>query len=212
MSALYAMWHLDEITGVIAHDSSGNNRNLDVYYYQGIFNEWWIQGKVNNGFLGYVYYDHYAVLRAPNSDIGDFEYSDPWTIGCWVDTSKKGMLGTGTLKKHNGAGSGYQIYMCGFQVMINIYENTDEYQRQKKIQVYYHYPTLEPAGWHYFAVTYDGSDKAAGIELYIDGIKQAEWMKNKYVFYDSLTGNTIRNSDPFSSSVGSCDEISVYIG
>lgn len=71
---------------------------------------------------------------------------------------------------------------------------------------------LEPNRWHHLAVTYDGSGKAAGVKLYVNGEPQKPG-----VVVDKLTGpiNTQRpfwigNGHPAAKLKGRIDEVRVY--
>ena len=72
--------------------------------------------------------------------------------------------------------------------------------------------TLEPNQWHHLAVTYDGSGKAAGVKLYVNGEPQTPG-----VVVDKLTGAItidqpfwIGNGHPAAKLKGLIDEVRVY--
>ncbi len=133
-----------------------------------------IKGKVGNA------------LRSQNEvdlvflkDVGNFEIHEPYSAGAWIYMEKEGENQTimGTSGFDNEAWRGWDLYL-----------DTLNRPSIKMVSVGPHNymqitaETPVPAGeWHHVLFTYDGSAKAAGLQLYVNGRKEYSFTN-----YDNL--------------------------
>ncbi|MFN3189619.1 MAG: DUF1553 domain-containing protein [Aureliella sp.] len=113
-------------------------------------------------------------------DVGDFERDQSFTLAGWAKINK----GTGAVIARMEDGNsyrGYDLYAgpggLSMHVIHSWPDNAVKVTSKQK-------PKMNQ--WYHFAATYDGTSKASGIHLYIDG-KEVEWN----IEQDGLT-DTIR--------------------
>jgi hypothetical protein len=118
-------------------------------------------------------------------DVGDFEHSDAFSFGAWLKPQGRG---TGApIARMDDAEShrGYDLHLSDGAISVHLIhkwpDNAIKVTTASK---------LEPNTWQHVFVTYDGSGKAAGISIYVQGIKQ-DWS----VEQDGLS-ETIRTEKP----------------
>ena len=97
----------------------------------------------------------------------DFERHQPFSIGVWVNLLKEGEEGT-LFGKTNGEFAGHR----GYRVLLN---------KDNSLSVSFSYvwpancidlkiaDRLKTNQWHHLMLTYDGSSKASGVKLFLDG-------------------------------------------
>lgn len=149
-SGLLGYWKLDETSGAVAADSSGNGYNGTVYG-TGSFTS---QGYLNNGFS--------QAGATPNRiDIGDqaaFEIQQ-FTISAWVKLNGACNFNyCGILSKGSSGNIGYGMGIrnsTGYRLEMNI----RDIQYEKSLA------TINIGEWHHLTATVNGSK----ITLYIDG-------------------------------------------
>ncbi|QDS98303.1 DUF1553 domain-containing protein [Adhaeretor mobilis] len=122
---------------------------------------------------------------------GDFEKNQAFSYGAWVKTTKQGgnVGATGAIlarmdqdKDHRG----WDLWHSGNVISVHLIDSWDK----NAIKVSTAQNVIEPTKWQHFFVTYDGSAKAAGIKIYVDG--QPTGMK---VERDSLTNDATLHTD-----------------
>jgi hypothetical protein len=99
----------------------------------------------------------------------DFDRNQQFSIGIWVNILKEGEEGT-LFAKCNGEFAGYR----GYRVLLNK-------DNSLSISFSYVWPAnaidlkiaerLTTNQWHHIVLTYDGSSKASGVKLFLDGKK-----------------------------------------
>ncbi|NND33157.1 MAG: DUF1549 domain-containing protein, partial [Saprospiraceae bacterium] len=119
-------------------------------------------------------------------DVGDFEHYQSFTLSLWAQhTSMPSedltILGRRVDEQYR---QGYELALLknrklSFRLIHNVNDEQLEVQTLNK---------LSTQGWHHLAVTYDGSSKASGVKVFIDGKKQPS-----IVIRDDLNGLTILN-------------------
>ncbi len=131
-----------------------------------------------------------AVSQGTNfnlGDVADFERTNRFSYGCWVNVPKPKEFGT----------------LLARMDQTNDYRGWDLSQTEKKFAVHlvHKWPddavkistkddVLKPGQWQHVFVTYDGSSKAKGVKLFVDGVEAAVTMEK-----DGLT-NTIHTTVP----------------
>jgi hypothetical protein len=201
-SFVYANWHFNETSGTVIADSSENLHNglLTVGSGPGF-----AAGILNNAV---VYTGDTNIMYG---NIAGFEYTDPFSLECWVYFTNNGDSFT-LMSKYDASGDG--IGYCTslgdgyFKIMI---------AANATAEVAIHCLTndrISDATWHHLVVTYDGSGLAAGVIFYVDGAAVGS-----YAYFDGLGGNSILNSANFGMGViepgvapffGSIDEAAIY--
>lgn len=123
-------------------------------------------------------------------DIGDFEESDHFTISVYVKPTKKPEKLAGLLARRNGEQKrgGYELVMTpSGQLQAGIYHD-----RNKEKAVVESIGRIAIGNWTHVAMSYDGSGRAAGISIYINGIKQTT-----RELFDELNRQSILNGNDF---------------
>lgn len=140
-------------------------------------------------------------------NVCDFERTDQFSYGGWLNMDPKGS--GALLAKMDGANShrGYDILIAGEKIAVHIINkwptNAIKVTTKKKIK---------PGTWHHVFVTYDGSSKAKGVKIYVDG-KLWDWTIEQDRLSDSIrTPKTllIGSRHPGSRLRGTVDEIAVF--
>ena len=165
---------LDETKGKNVADQVVKGRQGQV---QG--KEQWVAGKIKNAFKT----DGGAFI-----DMGDiiaFDRHTPFSMGCWIQPTAD--LSGAPLGKMAEAENnrGFMIDLSGGTVQVMLSHTWPN----RSIMVH-SVEKVKADQWQHLYVTYDGSSKASGVTLYLDGMRQELAIKA-----DSLDG-TIVNSQP----------------
>jgi hypothetical protein len=126
-----------------------------------------------------------AALQFP--DAGDFERNQPFAVGAWVKVPRRGLNGSILARMDNGNGfRGWDLWLDNDRVAVHMVNRWED----DALKVTGKQP-LQPNQWNHVLFTYDGSGKAAGVRIYINGVPQPV-----DVYADRLKG-TIRTVVPF---------------
>ena len=101
--------------------------------------------------------------------VGDFERNDSFTASGWVLVPRRNQTGAIMSRMDtDNAYRGWDVWLQADKVGMHIVNawGTDALKVVSKTP-------LAPGKWHHFAITYDGSSKAAGVNITIDGEPQA---------------------------------------
>ena len=135
-----------------------------------------VPAKVGNGLKFKGEYDELYLDQVPN-----FEWTEPFSGGMWMNTTKKEADKTqtlmGTAGQKNNFWRGWDFYLdesnrLNFRIIHSLPHN------------YIHIQSLDSMDlntWRHVFFTYDGSGKAAGVKLFIDGTEA-----NSEVRFDQL--------------------------
>ncbi|WP_339733818.1 DUF1553 domain-containing protein [uncultured Gimesia sp.] len=189
-------YRLDEGKGTQVVDQVDQNRKGTIH---GTAN--WVQSPYDQGikFDGKTYIDLGSVC--------DFERTDQFSYGGWINLDPKGS--GALLAKMDDANSyrGYDILISSEQISVHIINqwptNAIKVTTKKK---------LKPSTWHHVFVTYDGSSKAKGVKIYVDG-QLWDWKIEQDRLTESIrTLKTllIGSRHPSSRLKGTIDEVAVY--
>ncbi|MEZ0267804.1 MAG: DUF1553 domain-containing protein [Phycisphaerae bacterium] len=96
---------------------------------------------------------------------GDFDANQPFTISTWVRNQKRNQSGA-ILGRMDEAGGfrGWDLWMQADRVGFHLIHKWSEDALKVVGKT-----ALTPNKWHHVVVAYDGSKKAAGVKVYIDG-------------------------------------------
>jgi len=100
-------------------------------------------------------------------DVGNFEKNQAFSYGAWVRAGKAGMTG-GILARMDEKGGyrGWDLYQNDRTFSVHIVSNWPD----DALKVSTRRPSIRPGVWQHVFVTYDGSGKAGGVKIYIDGV------------------------------------------
>jgi hypothetical protein len=138
-----------------------------------------------------------------------FDRTQPFSYGAWIKTNGK-TTGAAIAKMDDGnAFRGYDLYIVGRKIAMHFIHRWPG----DAVKVTSKQDILKPNTWHHVFVTHDGSAKAAGVTLYVDG-KSYPYDVN----VDGLKGTTVtakllrfgrRNpGSPFTG--GSIDDVRIF--
>ena len=120
--------------------------------------------------------------------VGDFEADQPFSCAAWVNVPAND--GGGAMAARMEAGPGYRgwdFWMQQRRIGMHIVNAWPD--KALKVVSKAQVPANE---WVHVAVTYDGSRKASGLQVYINGAVQEKNIEN-----DKLDGSTIRTETPW---------------
>ncbi len=151
-------------------------------------------------------------------DIGDFEHYHHFSYGGWIKSSQNFKRNAGIFSRRNGElnRQGYDLVLTPDHKLSARIINRDG---ENYIQV-----TTKAAvpknQWQHAFVTYDGSSKASGLRIYLNGQNQAVTVNQDNLDYKSiLNGNDFlvghwssrnQTTDTYGFEGGSVDEVRVY--
>jgi len=152
----YAWWHLNELTGSVASDASGNGRNGDL-----INSPTWLAGKLNNCLL----------FNGTNQSINcgnllNFERNKPFSFETWFNCSSTGIIMIAG-KNQMPANKGFALYLSAGKLFFGLMNSSTLYIQVKTVSLF------NDGNWHHLIVTYDGFSLAQGVQIYVDNILQS---------------------------------------
>jgi hypothetical protein len=117
-----------------------------------------------------------------------YDRAQPWTVMTALNVSQLTGMGANVIFTNVVAPpySGYEMYLdengkITVQLMSDYRQGMGRWIRVVGSQ------NVCDGNWHVVAATYDGSSKAAGIKVYVDGVQDA----NTTVISDNLSGSTV---------------------
>ncbi len=129
----------------------------------------------------------HAAAVAEVASVGDFERDQPFTCGAWVKLPRNDTTGAILARMDEAtAHRGWDVWLEKGRPAAHIVHAWPD----DALKVIGKTP-LKSDKWQYLAVSYDGSSRASGVKLYVDGVPQ-----EVEVAADSLK-NSIRNTVPF---------------
>jgi hypothetical protein len=107
------------------------------------------------------------VLEIP--DAGDFEKDQPFSIALWVNLARRDEGGAILARMEEAnAHRGWDVWVERGRVGMHLIHAWE----QDALKVVSQTPVPAPRTWAHVAITYDGSAKAEGIKVYVDGVPQ----------------------------------------
>ncbi|MBF0593351.1 MAG: right-handed parallel beta-helix repeat-containing protein [Candidatus Omnitrophica bacterium] len=172
-TGLVAWWSFDESQGNKVYDLSptGNHGMFEQYPDFPSLRQ---PGKIGQA-LGFNASPSY--MEAPYSSALDFDNTVPFTIAFWEKDLP--LVGQYTGVLGHSSGSGYYFSRVGNDLVFYL-RNT---WATNLIGISVH--NAFNGSWRHIAVIYDGSSKAAGVKIYINGV-----IVPGSVVYDNLTAST----------------------
>jgi hypothetical protein len=104
-----------------------------------------------------------AVIEA--ADVGDFDRDQPFAYGAWVRIPRRNTMGSVLARMDEADGfRGWDLWIEGDRIGAHIIHKFPDDAIKVLGQT-----QLQPSQWYHVFVTYDGSSKAAGVKLYLNG-------------------------------------------
>ena len=184
----YAHYSLNELSGVIVSDTSGNARNGTTVGAPS-----WVAGKLNNclqlnGATQYVDF----------GEIANFERTQACTFEFWIKTSTTPIVSAVVLGKVNNTSyRGHEVFIGNL--------NTINFALINALSNYLHVRgsiIVTNNVWHYVVITYNGNSASSGVQIYIDNVLEV-----LTILKDNLAG-TILTSETF--KIGKDDTTGAY--
>lgn len=145
-------------------------------------------------------------------DLGDFEKNAKFSYGAWIKAGRNGVFG-GIIARMDEKGDyrGWDLFQSDRALAVHIISNWPE----DAIKVTTRNAVLKPRQWQHVFVTYNGSGKAAGIKIYVDGEEQKVIVNNNALKPQSSirTGTSLRVGQRSHTQVfesGSIQDARVY--
>ncbi len=140
--------------------------------------------------------------------VGDFERSDSFSYGGWIKPAKNGGQGALIAKMDDGNKyRGFDLLAGNGPVSVHLVhtwpDNAIKVTTKKK---------MEADKWHHVFAVYDGSSKASGIKIYVDG-QEWEWKIEQDRLKDTIkTEKTllVGSRHPGSRLKAQVDDIRIY--
>ncbi len=209
---LVGAWSFDDVTQeklkpTVVNDSGPNKhhgtiefKDQDVTFEAGKFGK---AVKLNNRVIQF------------GLTTGDFERTDSFSYGGWVRRTNKSNQAIISKMEHRGPYRGYDLMIQNGKLRFGLSSVWDAGQHEpQRMLLVLGTDDISPDVWHHVLATYDGSSKAAGVSLYVDG----QPAKSK-ADYDNLDGSirTVaplclgnRFNDPGGAYDGLIDEAVIY--
>ncbi|MFM7150581.1 MAG: DUF1553 domain-containing protein [Gemmataceae bacterium] len=143
-----------------------------------------VSGEVKwaTGHIGPKAYRVTPGLMAEVPDAGDFDKSQAFTVSAWVRLPQDGMTGAIVARMDEAeAFRGWDLWVEGNRLGMHFVSKWQE----DALKVVSNQP-IKANTWTHVMVSHDGSGKAAGLRIYVDGVLQ----ENPQVQADSLKGTT----------------------
>lgn len=153
-SGLLAAYALNEKKGTSAANQINNKNNGTVKGKPG-----WVAGKFGNGFQ-----------FAPGNYLdlgktGQFDKATPFSFAIWVKTNGRTSGPIVSSINQNSRERGYDLQITNRTLSVRLIDRWPGYAIQVKTKN----NEITPNQWHHVCVTYDGSAKAHGVTIYVDG-------------------------------------------
>ena len=164
----------------------------------------WIQGQ-RGGAIELTDAESYVDL----GNIHAFRKTSKFSFGAWVRTPGN-VTGAAISKMDQTRNSGYELQINQRRPQVILARSAPDLSMNVVTKV----DVLKPNKWHHLFVTYDGSQRAAGIAIYVDGKRQEIEIKSDQLGkYDFNTGKPLllgRRDQKLPLTGGAIDDVRFY--
>lgn len=189
-------WTLDEAAGSEVVDNRDPGRKGSV---AGKVD--WVRGKVN-GALKFDGQTHVDV-----GDLASFERGDHFSCGAWINLENRDAGTVVSRMDDADAFRGFDLLIAGGKLTAHLIHRwpDDALHVVSKADV----PVNQ---WKHVFVTYDGSSKAEGLKLYVDGKLQEVDITNNHLTATTITAKPLRigRRTPGAPFKGIIDDVRIY--
>ena len=132
-------------------------------------------------------------------EVGDFEKDKPFSYGAWVRAGRVG-IGGGILARMDEKGGyrGWDLWQNDRSYAVHLIHRWPD----DALKVSTAKPTVRLGVWQHVFVTYDGSGRAEGVKIYVDGVAQP--LKTEV----NALRNSIRTATP--TRIGQRSHVQVF--
>ncbi|WP_339736397.1 DUF1553 domain-containing protein [uncultured Gimesia sp.] len=172
---LLASFNLDEKEGTSGVDQTNPKNKATVKGKPA-----WTAGKFGNGF------QFTAANYLDLGKTGQFNKATPFSFAIWVKTNGKTSGPIVSSLNPNSRERGYDLQITNRSLSVRLIDRWPGYA----VQVQTKNNEINPNQWHHVCVTYDGSAKAQGVAVYVDG-KSSEL---------TISSDSFKNTTPLNSA------------
>lgn len=156
-SVLYAKLD-DDNSGLVALDSSGNNRH--GAFQGGLDENNWTTGKINSGIKGVS-----AVNGIINFDhLLTFERTDPFSLECWTKFTTSSSQALISKQENTGNITGFAVITLSGKLRFTINDSSGNTISVESVSAY------NDDTFHHVVATYDGGSVVTGLNVYVDNV------------------------------------------
>jgi hypothetical protein len=124
-----------------------------------------------------------ATTQAEIAEAGDFDRNQPFSVGLWFRLPAPRVTGALVARMDDTkAFRGWDVWVQNGQLGMHLINTWPS----NALKVVLQNRLTQPNQWHHLFITHDGSGKAAGLRIYLDGELQAQ----RVIEADNLTGTT----------------------
>jgi len=165
----------------------------------------WVPGKLANA---YKFTSKGSAIDLGNQ--GGFKKTTPFAISLWIKTP--GNVNGAVVAKMDANNR-----MRGYELRVNRRKLTANFSRSYPdlvIQVTTRSNVLKPNQWHHVCLNYEGTGKASGVSLHVDGMRQLVKVEHDSLGnYDFANGSNLKlgirdDREPFTN--GMIDDLKIY--
>jgi hypothetical protein len=161
----------------------------------------WVKGRIGSG-LKLEAGRYVAVVDGPK-----FDKNDPYTLAAWVKTSHTEPMSVIARVNDDNAHQGFDLSIVGLAphgVLVHSHPASSLIVGGSE--------AFSADEWHHLAATHDGSARATGMKIYVDGVEQTPNVMNDSLDASTLTDAPLnigqrKGSSPF---VGVVDDVRIY--
>jgi hypothetical protein len=192
-SGLVGWWPLDEGTGLVAHDISGQINDGAWSGFPSSPNETYYTAGVIDSYAGY-FDGSDNKLTIGTQPV--YQLTGPFTVSTWVSTTASGTI----LSMQDGGNNGYNLAIIFGVIRFCVYANTKETCVGGG-----HYPAISPA-WTKFTGVFDGSN----ILVYANGVVVASVPAAAPTASAGPLAFGVAQRGGYSNFVGSAQDVRIY--
>jgi len=193
---MLAYYPLDESKGMKVADAGPSGLHGSV---QGSVQ--WDSGK----FAGAIKLDGKSHVDIPQA--ADFERTEKFSYGAWVNPANNNHMAVLARMDDGSKYRGYDLYLGAGKVYVHIINTWDSNAIRLNTKT-----PIKPNQWTHLMMTYDGSSKAEGVRIYVNGQPAAT-----EITHNSLSGSIKTNKplrigrrNPGAPYYGLIDDVRIY--
>jgi len=156
-AALYVK--LDENAGLVAIDSSGNDRH--GAFQGGYTKNQWVPGKINSGIQGISLINGFINF----DQLLSYERTQAFSLEFWVKTTSNATMTLISKQLNAGTLNGFAINMISGKLRIIIRDSSANILSLESQTI------INDGSWYHVVFTYNGNSQITGLKFYIDTVQ-----------------------------------------